>query len=181
MKTAVIYTSQTGFTKRYAQWLAEALHADCYNLASAAKQDFEFYDTIIYGGWLCAGTIRKIKWFKQQMTRWQDKRLAVFCVGASPMENAQTDDILKKSFSLETQQRIRLFYCPGGFDYAKMPYHYRLMMKLFIKTLKAKKDKIPEDDAMIRMISGSYDLSDRKYIVPIVKWVKDESTGRYQL
>ena len=29
MKTIVIYTSQTGFTKRYAEWIAEAAEADC--------------------------------------------------------------------------------------------------------------------------------------------------------
>ena len=29
MKTVVIYNSQTGFTKRYAQWIAEAAGADC--------------------------------------------------------------------------------------------------------------------------------------------------------
>ena len=29
MKTIVIYNSQTGFTKRYAEWIAEAAGADC--------------------------------------------------------------------------------------------------------------------------------------------------------
>ena len=32
MKTVVIYTSQTGFTKRYAEWIAEAAGADCMEL-----------------------------------------------------------------------------------------------------------------------------------------------------
>ena len=29
MKTAVIYNSQTGFTKKYAEWISEATGADC--------------------------------------------------------------------------------------------------------------------------------------------------------
>ena len=30
MKTLVVYTSQTGFTKRYAQWIAERMEADLF-------------------------------------------------------------------------------------------------------------------------------------------------------
>ena len=29
MKTIVIYNSETGFTKRYAQWIAEKANAEC--------------------------------------------------------------------------------------------------------------------------------------------------------
>ena len=39
MKTIVIYTSQTGFTKRYAEWIAEATGADCFELSAAKKKD----------------------------------------------------------------------------------------------------------------------------------------------
>ena len=42
------------------------------------------------------------------------------------------------------------------------------MMKMFIKALKAKKDKTEDDEMMIKMISSSYDISDKKYIEPIL-------------
>lgn len=54
MKTLIVYTSQTGFTKRYADWLAEELQADVMTLEEAKKQDTQYFDTadvIIYGGW----------------------------------------------------------------------------------------------------------------------------------
>lgn len=38
MKTIVIYTSQTGFTKRYAEWIAEATGADCFELSVAKRK-----------------------------------------------------------------------------------------------------------------------------------------------
>lgn len=37
MKTVVIYNSQTGFTKRYAEWIAAAAGADCMPLTEAKK------------------------------------------------------------------------------------------------------------------------------------------------
>ena len=49
MKTLVVYTSQTGFTKRYAQWLAEKMDADIYDLKEVQKKadsSFAEYDAI---------------------------------------------------------------------------------------------------------------------------------------
>ena len=46
------------------------------------------------------------------------------------------------------------------------------MMKMFIKTLKAKKDKTEAEEEKIKMISSSYDISDKKYIEPILKCLK---------
>ncbi len=39
MKTIVIYNSQTGFTKRYAEWITEATGADLLELSTAKKKD----------------------------------------------------------------------------------------------------------------------------------------------
>ena len=44
MKTIVIYTSQTGFTKHYAEWIAEATGADCFELSAAKKKDLASYE-----------------------------------------------------------------------------------------------------------------------------------------
>ena len=38
MKTAVIYNSQTGFTKRYAKWISDEIGADCFEFAAAKKK-----------------------------------------------------------------------------------------------------------------------------------------------
>ena len=44
MKIIVIYSSQTGFTKRYAEWIAEASGADCLELSAAKKKDLTAYE-----------------------------------------------------------------------------------------------------------------------------------------
>lgn len=38
MKTVVIYNSQTGFTKRYAEWIAQSTKADCFELSTAKRK-----------------------------------------------------------------------------------------------------------------------------------------------
>lgn len=169
MKTIVIYNSQTGFTKKYAEWIAEAAGADCLALSEAKKKKLDEYGAIIFGGWACAGGISKISWFKDNIEKWPDKKLIAFCVGGSPIENPEIDAGLKKNFKESEWERISVFYCPGGFNYEKMSAPSKLMMKMFIKSLKAKKDKTKEEQEMIKMISHSYDISDKKYIEPILE------------
>ena len=169
MRTIVIYNSQTGFTKRYAQWIAEAAGADCLELSAAKKKSMDEYEAIVFGGWACAGSISKLSWFKGNIDKWADKNLIAFCVGASPIENPEIESSLKKNFTESELKKVSVFYCPGGFNYEKMHTPSKLMMKMFIKALKAKKDKTEMEEEMIKMISSSYDISDRKYIEPILE------------
>lgn len=169
MKTVVIFNSQTGFTRRYAEWIAEASGADYMELSVAKKRDLSAYETIIFGGWACAGSISKLNWFKDNMDKWQDKKLIVFCVGASPIDSPEVEPSLRRNFTEEQFKKVHVFYCPGGLHYEKMSLSSKLMMKMFQKMLHAKKDKTEADQEMIRMISASYDISDRNYIEPILR------------
>lgn len=168
MRTIVIYNSQTGFTKRYAEWIAEATGADCLELSAAKRKSMDTYEAIVFGSWACAGSISKLKWFKSNLDKWSDKRLIAFCVGGSPIDNPEIEQALKQNF----MKNVRIFYCPGGFNYEKMSVSSKLMMKMFIKMLNAKKNKTEAEQEMIKMISTSYDISDKKYIEPILEYLK---------
>ena len=169
MKTVVIYNSQTGFTKRYAKWIAKAAGADCFALADAKKKSLAAYEAIIFGSWACAGSISKLNWFKSNINKWADKKLIAFCVGASPIDSPDIEQALKQYFKEPELKKASVYYCPGGLNYEKMSASSKLMMKMFIKMLKAKKDKTEAEQEMIKMISASYDLSDRKYIAPVLE------------
>ena len=172
MKTIVIENSQTGFTKRYAEWIAEAAGADCLELSAAKKKDLAAYDAIIFGGWACAGNISKLSWFKGNIDRWAGKKLIAFCVGASPIDNPEIDIALKRNLNESEYKKVNIFYCPGVLNYEKMSTPSKLMMKMFVKKLKAQKDKTEAEQIMVKMISSSYDISDRKYIEPILQYLK---------
>ena len=173
MKTAVIYNSQTGFTQKYAQWIAEAAGADCFELKAAKKKNFDPYDAVVFGGWACAGTISQITWFKSNIEKWPGKTLIAFCTGSSPAQNPAIEPFLRGQFSEAEREKVHVFYCPGGFNYEKMPTGSRWMMKLFQKMAGAKKNKTAADLEMLEMISHSYDISDKKYIEPIVKLLRE--------
>ncbi|MBQ3686841.1 MAG: hypothetical protein II932_03310 [Treponema sp.] len=175
MKTLIIYTSQTGFTRKYAQWIAERMHADLLELTEARKKAAEFfeeYQAIAYGGWAMAGTLVKLKWFLDKAATWKDKRLAVFCVGGSPQDNPDVEKMLGKLLTDDQRQYIAAFYCQGGFNYEKMNLPSRLAMKMFVGMLKKKKDATEAEKTMAQMIASSYDISDIQYTDPIVDYLQ---------
>lgn len=173
MKTAVIYTSKTGFTRRYAQWIAGAVGADCLELKQARDRNFSEYDAIVFGGWVCAATVRHLDWFVRQLPRWTGKRLIAFAVGGSPAGSPDIPGFMEKTFGTEALRAVSAFYCPGGLSYENMGAPSRAMMKLFVRSVAARKDKKPHEEEAARMMAHSYDLSDRKYIEPILALLRD--------
>ncbi|MBR3635095.1 MAG: flavodoxin [Lachnospiraceae bacterium] len=177
MKTLIIYTSQTGFTKKYAEWLAGKTGGDLLELKDAQKKNdafFNEYQAIVYGGWAMAGKVVKINWFLDKASSWKNKRLAVFCVGGSPNDNPDTETFLKNMLTDEQKNYIRAFYCQGGFNYEKMNTASRIAIKMFVSALKKKKDQTDDEKTMIRMISDSYDISDIRFTEPIVRYIEGD-------
>ena len=175
MKTLVIYTSQTGFTKKYAQWIAEEMKGDIYDLQDVKKKEdsfFDGYEAIVYAGWCMAGNIVKVKWFWDRAAAWKGKRLAVVAVGGSPNESPEVETFKKNILSDEQSRYIKAFYCQGGFDYEKMNTASKLAMKMFISALKKKPDE--KSRQMADIISESYDISDKKFTEPIAAYLRGE-------
>ena len=175
MKSLVIYTSKTGFTKRYAEWIADRLNADLIDLKEARNKCtdfFESYHVIAYGGWALAGNAVGAKWFLAKSVDWNHKRLAIFCVGSSPNDNPDIEEALHKMLTDEQRTRIKAFYCQGGLSYERMTMPYKLAMRWFVSSLKKKKDASEKERQMAAILSSSYDISDIKYIDPIVEYLE---------
>ena len=175
MKTAVIYTSQTGFTKRYAEWITEKTNADIFDLKDAQKKDvsfFDSYDALIYAGWCMAGKVVKLNWFLDKAAGLKGKKLAVVSVGASPYESPEVSVAMNNLLSEDQKEYIKVFYCQGGLDYDKMKLPSKLALKMFVGALKKSKDAKQREQG--ESISHSYDISDIKFIEPIVEFLGTE-------
>ena len=59
---AIIYTSNTGFTRKYAQMLSEKLSLPAYNAGLGEdKKSLSKSDDVIYMGWISANKIEGLK------------------------------------------------------------------------------------------------------------------------
>ena len=172
MKTAVIYISQTGFTKKYAEWIAEKSGADLFTFKDAKKKKDAFfaeYDAIIYAGWCMAGKVVKQEWFLLKTVALKGKKLAIVAVGASPNESPEVDAAMANLITEEQKQYIKVFYCQGGIDYSKMKLSSKMALKMFSTILKNSKD--PKQREQGAFIDHSYDVSDIKFIDPVLAFI----------
>lgn len=174
MRIVVVYTSTTGFTQKYAEWIAEALDSDCLALKDMTKKDFTEYDFFIYGGSLHAVGINGLKAFKERMETLENQKWIVFAVGATPVKDEVVSQLMSANLTLEEQQNNRLFYFRGGFDYEALNLKNKLMMSLLKIKIKMKpqKDRTPDEKGMINVYDQRTDFSQKKSIDGIVAYVR---------
>lgn len=173
MKTLVIYSSKTGFVRKYAEWIAEELRADLFPVERTHKSIFRSYDTIIYGGGLYAGGIKGIGLIKKSLSDLEGKKVIVFASGASPWSEKVLNEVRDKNFTAEEQKKIKFFYLRGGFDLTKLGFFDRLLMKLLkIKIMSKKKKGIRLDGdevGMLNAMENPVDFTKRENIKELIK------------
>lgn len=169
MRTVVIYRSISGFTKKYATWIAEDLQADLYDARKVNVEKLAAYDLILFGGSLHAAGINGVKLLKRNLHRLAGKKLILFAVGASPASENVLEEIKNENFSAEEQQSITFFYLRGGFDYSKLDWFNKFLMLLLKVKLRLKKTRTPDEVGMLAAYSKPLDCTKKANIKPIVE------------
>lgn len=152
MKCQVIYKSKTGFTKKYAQWIAKELSADIYNHRDMNNIIFKDYDIVVFGGSLYAVGIEGIKIIKKHFNLLKEKLIIVFAVGASPYREETVEEIKHNNFTEEQKEKIQFFYLRGGFNYHQLPLIDKFLMTLLRLKLKRKKNLTVDEKGMLNAI-----------------------------
>lgn len=175
MKSIVIYKSISGFTKKYAQWIAQDLNADLFATTELKGKSLIDYDTIIFGGSLHAVGINGIDVLKSQLTSLKNKKVIVFAVGASPYSSAVFTEVFNKNFSSKQQADIRFFYFRGGFDYTKLDFKNKVLMTLLKWKLMSSKHKTLEEEGMLAAYIKPFDEVKRENLNELLAYVKSEA------
>lgn len=173
MRTLVIYKSQTGFTKKYAKWIAEDLTADIINVSEMNIDRLQNYDTIIYGGGLYAGGISGIKAITKNIDKIKEKRIIVFATGVCPGRDEELEQVKKANFTDDKQKYIKFFYLRGGFNYQKLNFSNKILMSLLkLKLrLKTKKNLTSDERGMLAVYNKPVDFTNKKKICNLIEYV----------
>lgn len=174
-KTVVIYKSMYGSTKRYAEWIANALECDIYDESKLPVDCWEAYDVYIVGGGLYAGRINGVPLLHRHWEDLVNKCVVLFTVGLSdPGDMAQLAPLLQKSLTDEMRQKIKTFHFRGSIDYANLNFKHRTMMKMLraMLTKKSEEQRSAEDQALLDTFGQYTDFSDENAILPLVDYVK---------
>ncbi len=172
MKTVVVYKSKTGFTKKYAQWIAEELTADIFEASKVNLNMLTDYDAVIYGAGLYAVGINGVKFITENLDKLKNKKIAVFATGASPEREDAIKEVKNKNFTAEQQEYIRFFYLRGGFDYSKLNTFDKVLMTLLKWKIKCKKELTPDEKGMLAIYNKPVDYTLKKNINEIIDYIK---------
>ena len=179
-KILVLYKSKHGSTKRYAEWIADALDAEIVPASPRTFRDWSeqirTYDMLIYGGNINGQGINGLESFRAYLRKEHiDRPVTYFCVGSYPPFESTLQTHLEMNFVGEDDlSLIHLFYFRGRLDYLGLDWlEKRLMGGLF----KAIEKKYPEDrtDVEAELLEAYYDdvdWSKKEYIDPLVEYVK---------
>ena len=167
MKVIVVYRSGTGFTERYARWIAEELNCEVVKYQKSIGNQLSDYDMVIYGGPIMAGMVNGYDKIREKGL----KNLIVFGVGMSAPGEKVTEEIC-------TQNKLaadRFFYFEGGYTPERLGIFQRLLMGMIRKSIEQKTEKTAEDLHMLESFRGA-DRTDRQAIAPLITLCREETT-----
>ena len=172
MKTIVVYKSISGFTKKYAEWIAEELEADLFRVEKIDIDILLKYEIIIYGGSLHAVGISGVKIIKNNLNKLRDKNIIIFTTGASLPNESIVSEVKDSNFSVEEQKQIQFYYFRGGFDFNKLNLINKILMTLLKWKIKLKRDKAPDEKGMLAAYSKPMDFTKKENIKELLEFVR---------
>jgi hypothetical protein len=132
------------------------------------------YDTIVFGGGLYHVGINGLKLLKDNLRLLENKRIAVFAVGASPVRESTVNVVKKDNFTADMLETIPFFLLRGGFNYQKCKTSDKLLMLLLKAKLKMKKNRQPDEIGMLNTYKYPADWTNRKATAPIVAFIQNQ-------
>ena len=161
---AIIYTTNTGSTARYAELLAQKTGLPVYSLTEA-RNAVSTGAEVIYLGWIMAGSV---KGYAAAARRY---RVRAVCAVGMGQTGTQADSVRKKT---AVPADIPVFTLQGNFDVKKLRGIYRPMMELMVKTagkaLAEKTDRTPEEDDMLDMMLHGGERVKAENLSAVLDW-----------
>lgn len=174
MKNGIIlYQSKYGATKKYVDWLVEETKFEIIVTSKANINKVKQYDFIILAGGIYASGISGLSFLKKNYNDIKDKKIAVFCVGASPYEEKAFKQICEHNLKNDIKD-IPVFYGRGSWDEEKMTFKDKTLCKMLQKVVAKQDPKTyePWQKALMSAVGQKCDWTEKKYLQPLLEWIE---------
>lgn len=155
---AIVYSSNTGFTARYAAMLGKETGLEVYRLED---REVPRGTAVIFLGWICAGSIKGL-----QKARRRFQVCCVCAVGMTPKELFDARKIVEN----QHLEGMPLFYLRGGLDPARLRGPMKWMIRMAAKGVEKAPGEGAEERAMAESFQGG-DWVDREDLGPVLTWL----------
>ena len=158
--SAIVYTSNTGHTRRYAQMLGNRVGLPVYALAEAEKL-LTSGTPILYLGWLHAS---HVKGFDRASKRFSIR--AVCGVGLCDT-GTLTQEVRQATRIPDT---IPLFTLQGGIDRSSLRGMDKLMISMLTKGLSSQKQRSEQDQRMLELLQTDASYVREENLSAVLEW-----------
>ena len=153
MDSIIIYGSQYGTTKMYAEELSKRINVKA--LSFEKIDDINKYNKIIYLSGLYAGGVLGMSKTFKKLNDMTNRRIILVTVGLADPKNTENinniRNAIKRQLSKNILEKIKIFHLRGGIDYSKLNFVHKTLMNLLYKKAKnlPEEKKTVEDKAII--------------------------------
>jgi menaquinone-dependent protoporphyrinogen IX oxidase len=171
MKTLVLYTSNIGSTKRYAEDIAAKTGGDVFPLKEFKWRTIKDYDIVVYGGWIMGGTIKGAdKFFQHYDKSLSDKDVIIFSSGMT-FPTAEGRHLLI-SQNLLDMYHVRYYQLRGSFDFSKLKFPYNFLMNNSLRMIEKNPESSEDQKALLDIKNTPIEYYDSQKIEKIVSVIK---------
>ncbi|MCG4282735.1 flavodoxin domain-containing protein [Lacticaseibacillus saniviri] len=157
----IIYTSRTGFTQRYALWIARQLHCEVLDSKFVTHKDLSNKKIVIYGGHVFAGRVLGFKPFYRQYHQSLKQHLLVFGTGILPEQDVDVRQIMQRNMDICDAEKL-FYYFQGQAKKSQLSLPHR--MQLAFNHTKVEKQRTAKNG--------------KQTVVPLIRAVEDISFGQ---
>ena len=171
-KTLVVYKSKYGATKHYAKLFVQQVAAELRENRDLTAQELSEYDTVLFFSAIYASGISGLSTLRKNMAVLRDKRVAIFCVGASPYDEKTFLEMKRRNLKDDLCD-LPVFYGRGAWNEAAMSLTDRTLCRLLQKSLTKKEpgDLAPWEQALLEAQGRCCDWTDATYLQPLLDWL----------
>jgi len=160
----IVYESKTGFTKRYADMLAEKTGLKAYR-TNEIPEDVKD-EEMIFLGWMKAGRI-------QGLNKVRKNRLAAVCATGTARNVEPSEEAVIERNRING---IPFFYFRGGcLPLRELKGMDRFMLSIFLKMLKSSREKDEQREEYISIIENGFDGVREENLEPVLKWLESRN------
>jgi len=171
LEKLIIYGSQYGTSKRYAEKFSEITEITVMDYQDV--KDISHVDLIIFFGGLYAGGVKGLEKTLKKLS--PTTNLIIATVGLADVNDQNNTGSIVKSLEKQVPRdvldRSQIFHLRGGIDYSKLSIVHKTMMTLLYK----KVSKLPEEERssevkeLIKTFNSHVDFVDFNALEPIIQ------------
>lgn len=161
----IVYESKTGFTRRYAEMLAAKTGLKVFNVKEVSKVDKK--EEVIFLGWMKAGTIQGLN-----KARKHNQNIKAVCAsGTARSVEPNTEAVIARN-RIEGKP---FFYLRGGcLPLKELKGMDKILLSMFVKVLKGRKDKDEVTEEAISNIENGFDGVKEENLEPVLQWLNSK-------